>query len=57
MPIDRADDSRLTDERLAAEIELLGRVIAVAAEHEERLTDSELDQALGPPNDEHDEHD
>ena len=54
MPTDRAEDSRLTDARLAAEIELLGRVIAIAAEHDGRLTDAEVDEALGPPDDEED---
>jgi len=52
MPTDRGDDSRLTDERLAAEIELLGRVIAMAADHDDTLTEAELDEALGPPDDE-----
>ena len=54
MPTDRGEDSRLTDQRLAAEIELLGRVIAIAAEHDDRLTEAELDDALGPPDDEED---
>jgi hypothetical protein len=49
MPTDRGDDSPLTDERLAAEIELLGRVIAKATDHDDRLTEAELDDALGPP--------
>lgn len=51
MPTDRGDGSPLTDERLAAEIELLGRVIAMAADHDDQLTEAELDDALGPPDD------
>ncbi|HEU4332361.1 MAG TPA: hypothetical protein VFR40_14695 [Lapillicoccus sp.] len=52
MPTDRGDDTRLTDARLAAEIELLGRVIAIAAEHDSALTAAEVDEALGPADDE-----
>jgi hypothetical protein len=40
-------DVRLTDVRLAAEIELLGEVIAVAAEHEGPLSAEEVDAVLG----------
>ena len=40
-------DVRLTDVRLAAEIELLGEVIAVVAEHEGPLSAEEVDEVLG----------
>ena len=43
-------DSRedpLTDEALAGEIELLGDVISAATQHEGRLPDEDLDEALG----------
>ena len=40
-------DVRLTDVRLAAEIELLGEVIAVVAEHEGPLSEEEVDAVLG----------
>ena len=40
-------DVRLTDVRLAAEIELLGQVIAVVAEHEGPLSAEEVDAVLG----------
>ncbi|MEP6650994.1 MAG: hypothetical protein ABJA74_13975 [Lapillicoccus sp.] len=45
---DGGGDTRLTDERLAAEIELLGEVIAVVAGHEGRLSEEEVDEVLGP---------
>ena len=40
-------DVRLTDVRLAAEIELLGEVIAVVAEHDGPLSAEEVDEVLG----------
>jgi len=40
-------DARLTDVRLAAEIELLGEVIAVVAEHDGPLSAEEVDEVLG----------
>ena len=40
-------DVRLTDVRLAAEIALLGQVIAVVAEHEGPLSAEEVDAVLG----------
>jgi hypothetical protein len=40
-------DVRLTDVRLAAEIELLGEVIAVVAEHDGPLSAAEVDEVLG----------
>jgi hypothetical protein len=55
--MDRGQDPRLTDERLAAEIALLGRVIAIAAEHDVHLTTAELDEALSRKDDEDDEDD
>ena len=50
MPMsDRGGERRLTDERLAAEIELLGEVIAVAATHPGSLTPDQVDEVLGVP--------
>ncbi len=43
----RVADVRLTDVRLAAEIELLGEVIAVVAEHDGPLSAEEVDEVLG----------
>jgi hypothetical protein len=40
-------DARLTDVRLAAEIELLGEVIAVVAAHDGPLSAEEVDEVLG----------
>ncbi len=40
-------EAPLTDERLAAEIELLGDVIAAAGSHEGQLSAAEVDEALG----------
>lgn len=48
MPMsDRGGERRLTDERLAAEIELLGEVIAVAASHARPLSPDQVDDVLG----------
>ena len=44
---DRGGETRLTDERLASEIELLGEVIAVAATHPGPFTPDEVDEVLG----------
>jgi hypothetical protein len=44
---DRGGETRLTDERLASEIELLGEVIAVAATHLGPFTPDEVDEVLG----------
>jgi hypothetical protein len=46
---DRGDETRLTDEPLAAEIELLGDVIAVAAAHSGPLSPEQVDEVLGVP--------
>jgi hypothetical protein len=40
------DDPRLTDQRLAAEIELLGALITAAATHDGPLSVEEIDAAL-----------
>ena len=40
-------DVRLTDVRLAAEIELLGEVITVVADHDGPLSPDEVDEVLG----------
>jgi hypothetical protein len=42
-----AGETALTDVRLAAEIELLGEVIAVVGDHDGPLTADEVDQVLG----------
>ncbi len=44
---DSREDQPLTDEALAGEIELLGDVISAATQHEGRLPDQDLDDALG----------
>lgn len=44
---DGGGETPLTDERLAAEIELLDEVIAGAAAHEGRLSEEEVDEVLG----------
>jgi hypothetical protein len=44
--LDGGDETPLTDVRLAAEIELLGEMIAVAASHEGRLSEREIDDVL-----------
>ena len=44
---DSREDHPLTDEALAGEIELLGDVISAATQHEGRLPDQDLDDALG----------
>jgi hypothetical protein len=40
-------ETRLTDEPLAAEIELLGEVIAAAGTHAGQLSTAEIDEVLG----------
>jgi hypothetical protein len=40
-------ETRLTDERLAAEIALLGDVIAAASSHDGRFSAAEIDEVLG----------
>lgn len=47
-----AGDTALTDVRLAAEIELLGQVIAVVSDHDGPLSADEVDRVLGA----HDPH-
>ena len=42
-----AGETALTDVRLAAEIELLGEVIAVVSDHDGPLSASEVDEVLG----------
>jgi hypothetical protein len=47
MALSDPGETRLTDEPLAAEIELLGEVIAVAATHPGSLTPDQVDDVLG----------
>ena len=47
MALSDPGEIRLTDEPLAAEIELLGEVIAVAATHPGSLTPDQVDDVLG----------